>query len=589
MKLGRRGFLNGAAALLCVPDKTRSQISDASPALGSVSGIADSALGWLRANDGRVLFSEDAGVDRLWRADADASAARANKGRELTLALSRLDPSALPDHERLFAATLADEFTRWQAAPIIDRYSFAVTSFAAAQTHGAVEAILGAHPFERAEDVDRYGALIEDYGRLIDDMFRTTREQARKGIRLARPALPGVRALLQDVISRAPQFIAVADTRLAKLQQVQRQRLQATISLGLSQNILPRMNALLALFDRDYATAAPIEPGLSHVTGSAEAYQNMLFAQNGGRDTPEQIHALGHERLAQIGVRQSELRAHLNGHRDPIAFKDALSHNRDAYVANPAEIEAVYRHAMDKITPKLGDWFERLPRAPWALKRLGGTSENGITYGYYQEPTPADRKGYYRYNGSGLRGRTIITAQHLIYHELLPGHHLQIGLALEAPPPHPFQRQIYSNVFAEGWAEYGAGLAEEAGVYECMSLYGHLAFQAFFAARLVVDTGLNALGWTQQRAADFMALHTLEHPKQIASEILRYGCDTPAQATGYALGHFGFNRLRDNARQREGASFDLRKFHTHILNAGPAPFTAIEAVLNSSPRARAKP
>jgi uncharacterized protein (DUF885 family) len=199
-----------------------------------------------------------------------------------------------------------------------------------------------------------------------------------------------------------------------------------------------------------------------------------------------------------------------------------------------------------------------------------------MTFGYFQRATPADPVGRYRYNGSDPGSRSLIGAAHLICHELLPGHHLQVSLQDQAPVVHPLQRFLFSTATIEGWAVYASGLACEMGAITGFDLYGHAQMQGFMAARLVVDTGLNALGWTLDQARAFMRAQTIESLSVIDSELLRYATDIPAQALAYELGHVGIERIRQGARQRMGTTFDMRGFHDALLVNGGYPLPVLQ-------------
>jgi uncharacterized protein (DUF885 family) len=218
-----------------------------------------------------------------------------------------------------------------------------------------------------------------------------------------------------------------------------------------------------------------------------------------------------------------------------------------------------------------------LPKAPYGVLRLALASEKGVTYGYYDMPTPADPAGYYYYNGSDLDKRSLINAEHLIYHELIPGHHLHLALQLENATVHPVRKFLEYGAFTEGWAEYAASLGEEMGLYsDPYDLYGHLVMQSFLTSRLVVDTGMNYFGMPLVEARAYMKAHTFESDVQIASETLRYSTDFYAQALGYRLGYEKFWELRHRAERALGKRFDIRDFHAAPIGAGAMSLGVLE-------------
>jgi uncharacterized protein (DUF885 family) len=163
----------------------------------------------------------------------------------------------------------------------------------------------------------------------------------------------------------------------------------------------------------------------------------------------------------------------------------------------------------------------------------------------------------------------------LIYHELVPGHHLHIASQQENDQLHPLSRYSFVNAFNEGWAEYAATVAGELGCYEAPEeRYGRCVMEAFLTCRLVVDTGMNVMEWGLEEAREFLRAHSAMSEAEICSETLRYSCDIPAQALAYKLGEPELLRLRaamQTARRARGHDLDVRDFHTAVLANGAMP------------------
>ena len=173
-----------------------------------------------------------------------------------------------------------------------------------------------------------------------------------------------------------------------------------------------------------------------------------------------------------------------------------------------------------RIEPKVDAFFPRRPKAPYGVKRLEAEREPGMTFGTYEPPSPTEPRGLYRFNGSKLEERSLLTAGPLIYHELVPGHHFQIALQSENEAIPPFRRELWDTAYVEGWGEYASALAEEMGMYsDPYDLYGRLSMDMFLAVRLVVDTGMNAMGWPRAKAVAVHARppHGERHPDRDAS------------------------------------------------------------------------
>jgi uncharacterized protein (DUF885 family) len=233
---------------------------------------------------------------------------------------------------------------------------------------------------------------------------------------------------------------------------------------------------------------------------------------------------------------------------------------------------------MRAFEPKLTTLFGRLPKAPYGVERLDPSLEGSMTFGYYHPPSPAEPRGLYYFNGSKLDERPLVGAAALIFHELAPGHHFQISLQADSASLPSIRRETWSTAFTEGWAEYASGLADEYGGYaDAYARYGRLLMEMFVSVRLVVDTGMNRLGWSREQAADYMRERLIETDTQIATETLRYSCDIPGQALGYKLGAWKIGALRERAARELGARFDLRAFHDLLLATGAVPLTVLES------------
>jgi uncharacterized protein (DUF885 family) len=204
-----------------------------------------------------------------------------------------------------------------------------------------------------------------------------------------------------------------------------------------------------------------------------------------------------------------------------------------------------------------------------------------MTFGYYEPATRAQPVGLYRFNGSSLATRSLLTAAAVIYHELIPGHHFHVARQAENQQLHPLRRHMFFNVspaYMEGWAEYAADLGWSMGLYDDpWDAYGRLAQERLTATRLVVDTAMNTGRWDLSEARTFMRQNVVDTEPQIVTESLRYATDVPAQALAYRTGYRAFTRLRERAQSALGARFDERDFHEWVIECGTLPIPTLEA------------
>ncbi len=312
--------------------------------------------------------------------------------------------------------------------------------------------------------------------------------------------------------------------------------------------------------------------GIGQFPGGEACYAGLIRLHTGLDLTADEVHAIG---LAEVARITERMRAAL-GITDEPGYRRRLADDPAMYATSPADVERRFGRHIDRAMTELPRYFARLPAAPFRLKQLAA-SLSGLTFGYY-EPPGADGVGYYHYNVADLPQRPMVQAASTIYHEGMPGHHMQVGRQVENTALHPIRRESSElrtfalNGYMEGWAEYAAGFCDEIGLYaDPLDRYGRLSSERFLAARLVVDTGLGVLGWTRERAADYLAASGFLSDLEVSSEVLRYALDDPGQALSYHLGHWHLRRLR-------GAR-DPREFHEAVLAEGPLPLALLNQQL----------
>ncbi|MEP7242919.1 MAG: DUF885 domain-containing protein, partial [Gammaproteobacteria bacterium] len=232
----------------------------------------------------------------------------------------------------------------------------------------------------------------------------------------------------------------------------------------------------------------------------------------------------------------------------------------------------VFQRYIDRLKPRLKECFSMAPTATYGVAPLPTALQGSMTYGYYDPPRGDRASGFYLFNASNLTQQPLFHIGALTYHELMPGHHLQFGIQQESGSLHPFRTYSFVNSYIEGWAEYAATLAGEMGLYEApQERYGRLVMDAFLTSRLVVDTGMNALGWSLERGREYMRRHSRVTEAEILTESVRYSCDIPAQALAYKLGDTQILLMREQMRSALGTRFALQDFHAAVLSPGALP------------------
>ncbi|MEX2011212.1 MAG: DUF885 domain-containing protein [Chloroflexota bacterium] len=309
--------------------------------------------------------------------------------------------------------------------------------------------------------------------------------------------------------------------------------------------------------------------GILHVDGGRDAYTRLIRLHTSLDLSPDEIHRIGLDEVARIDAELAELGGRVLGTTDPEAIRSRLRSDPALHFTTRDEVFATAEGALARARSAIPEWFSLLPVADCTVVRMSEHEEKHSTIAYYRQPAvDGSRPGQYYVNTYAPETRPRYEAEALAYHESIPGHHLQIAIGQELTRLPEFRKHLGPTAFFEGWGLYTERLSDEMGLYSGdLDRIGILSFDGWRACRLVVDTGIHALGWTRQQAIDFMTAHTALAPNNIANEIDRY-IVWPGQALAYKIGQLEILRLRAEARAAAGAAFDIRAFHDAVLGQG---------------------
>jgi len=525
-------------------------------------------------------------IDRLPDISEAASAARSHRAAETLIALDRVDVTLLPrdlqltyNVARLTATRMAAEADRYWLAfdPLgIGFFAmFAPTAYGGGFLLSHVVGMLSKYVFETFGDLNRYLGLMEDYARLIDQMFERTVGQADRGIRIPRSQLEQSIELVMRLRAGTAALVPPLD-RLAR---VDAESAAVRIREQLDRAVDPAFERLLALLsEADYGERAPEAVGMAQYPGGLALYRELVREHTTLDVTPEEVHAQGLEQVAAAHAAMAALIEEVRFEGSSHDYLAAIGQNPAWRAKGADEIRAIFIRYIDRIAPHLDAVFRFKPRAPHTVAPLPDALAGSMTFGYYDAPGPAQPAGRYLFNAANLAGSPLANIASLNYHELVPGHHLHLASQRENEALHPIRANALFNAFNEGWAEYAATLAGELGMYEAPEeQFGRLMMDAFLSCRLVVDTGMNALGWTLEQARAFMRENAFMPEAEIRSESIRYSCDIPGQSLAYKLGEYFLIAQRQEMRARLGERFDLRDFHDAVLKPGGLPLSLVAA------------
>ena len=324
-------------------------------------------------------------------------------------------------------------------------------------------------------------------------------------------------------------------------------------------------------------------PGLLHIPGGADDYAGLARAHTSLDLAPEDVHAIGLDEIERIDAEFVNLGAKLLGTTGLGNTLKALRTDPALHFTTREEIAASAEASLARAYAAIGDWFGRLPKAPCEVVVMPAHEEKHSTIAYYREPAgDGSRPGQHYINTYAPETRPRYEAETLAFHESVPGHHLQLAIMQELDHLPDFRRFLGSTAYIEGWGLYTERLSEEMGLLSGeLDRFGVLSFDAWRASRLVVDTGIHAMGWTRRQAIDFMVGHTALGENNVTNEVDRY-ISYPGQALAYKLGQLELLRLRAEARERQGDRFDIRRFHDAVLGEGALPLPVLRQVVERS-------
>jgi uncharacterized protein (DUF885 family) len=337
---------------------------------------------------------------------------------------------------------------------------------------------------------------------------------------------------------------------------------------------------LRAFVADEYLPAAPADGALSSYPGSAEVYAELLRRHTTTDLSALQVHALGQRELARLRGEMEAVMQALKFDGDFAQFVRMLNTEPRFFHASAEAMLAGYRDIAKRIDPELPKLFAELPRTPYGVRAMPERFD-GNTAPFYSAPAlDGSRPGWFNANAKAWKTDPIWGMETTVAHEAMPGHHLQTARAIELGELPKFRRGDGYTVFNEGWALYAETLGFQLGLYrDPFSRFGHLQWQAFRAARMVVDTGIHALGWSRQAAIDFMVERTGADADFVGAEVDRY-TSWPGQALAYMIGQLKIVELRDRARQRLGERFDIRRFHMWVLDQGSVSLPVLQRAVD---------
>ena len=353
---------------------------------------------------------------------------------------------------------------------------------------------------------------------------------------------------------------------------------------AIEESVIPEFKRIKEFFEEEYFPNTRTTIGVSNIPNGLDYYQNRInYYTTSTSYNADIIHKIGLDEVSRIRKEMEKIISNLKFKGSFDDFFDFLRTDERFYAKTPRELLMFARDISKRIDAKLPKFFKTLPRKPYGVAPVPDAIAPKYTGGRYVGTSKnSTEPGYYWVNTYDLKSRTLYTIPALTAHEGVPGHHLQGSLNNELGDSIPrFRRNLYLSAYGEGWGLYSEFLADDMGIYTNeYEQFGKLTYEMWRACRLVVDTGIHAMGWTREKAVEYMSKNTALSLHEINTEVDRY-ISWPGQALSYKIGEIKIRELRKKAKQVLANKFDIRDFHEVILSQGTVTLSIMEERINN--------
>jgi uncharacterized protein (DUF885 family) len=484
-----------------------------------------------------------------------------------------IDPDSLARNDRITRHVLISEADGF------------IGALASRQPEYLVDPMLGLH-MDIVQGVSQFRANEEDHawayvekasktGQMFDQMMERHREGVTNG---RTPPLVAVEKVLSqlDALAAAPVEenaflqIMLPDT----MDETQQTRWRDAMSEQIRDVVSPafaRYRSMIA--DEVLPHARPQEKsGVCWLPDGEEVYALAVKRFTSLDVDPREVHQIGLDEISSLEEEYRSLGATVLGTSDVAEIYARLRSDPELRFETSEQVMEAAVQATARANQVTPEWFNRLPRAECVVEPIPEPGAKDATLAYYMPPADdGSRPGMFFINLTEPTTRTRYESEALAFHEGVPGHHFQLAIAQELEAVPAFRRNGLVTVYVEGWGLYCERLADEMGLYSGdLERFGILSFDSWRAGRLVVDTGLHALGWSRQQAIDYLVENSPQAVNNMENEVDRYIGYT-GQALAYKIGQREIFRLRDEAQKTMGARFDIKGFHDAVLESGAVP------------------
>src|SRR5579863_1629846 len=440
--------------------------------------------------------------------------------------------------------------------------------------HNSLADLPNSVPLDTVKHYEDYIARLHQIPRAFEQTTDVLRRGEKDGLMPPRILLEQIPAQCEGTVTENP-FLTPTKKFPATISAQEQNRLTTEIVQVVNSEVLPAYRRFAEFIAKEYAPRGRSTIGLNSLPDGARRYQQAIREQTTTDMSPAEIHALGLREVERINGLLTNL-AIKAGYKDLSSFRAAINSDPEYIPKSADQIVEDFRRYVGQMQPHLPALFGVFPKTPLTVEAAPASQPNNPTH-YVFGTADGSRPARVVVATSNYAHRKLVSDETQAYHEGIPGHHMQISIQQRLTGLPEFRLHVINNAYAEGWAVYAEALGKEIGFFQDpASDYGRLNLELMRAVRLVVDTGIHSEGWTREQAVAYFRESGAGDEPTIQAEIDRY-IAWPAQGLSYQIGKLKILDLRNHAKERLGAHFDIKAFHDEILSGGSLPLDMLEA------------
>jgi uncharacterized protein (DUF885 family) len=441
---------------------------------------------------------------------------------------------------------------------------------------------LGDLPLRSVADRETYIAMLEKFPDFVDTISGKINGQIARGIFSHHETLAAVIGQMGRMLASPATSYIPAPHRLSLVDQNEASRFTARANRVLEASIVPSLRRLSTVLSEQCLPRAQQTVGLWRNPDGADYYRFLLRFNVTLDIDPEEAHRGALAAVAEADRDLAMLRKEMGVQASARAFHHNLQSDPRWRWKSEEEVKTHLTQALALWGPHLSGFFSHPPQTPYGVAPQPAEYNNVLVNGRYQSPTNNDPRGTYLFNGGDLDTTCWVWGTPFIYHELIPGHHLQLDRVFSSKTLSPLRKSLRLGGSVEGWAEYGRRLALEAGLYDAdpMLRYSNRLMDRRMAMMAVADTGMHVKGWSLDRATEYFSANVITKPALQRRAMLAIATEYPGFLLNYWAGGEAYARMRQRIENRTSGTFDRCRFHDVILDGGVLPFPVLEARLD---------